>query len=91
MSNNNVLKGVFLVGFVRPVMYASHFVKWPIMKDTPRQKLPLSVYIGNHRNILINLFQKTKKIKNTAIKASVKTFSSNAGTLGMTSVFYYLL
>jgi hypothetical protein len=27
MSNNNVLKGVFLVGFVRPVMYASHFCK----------------------------------------------------------------
>jgi hypothetical protein len=65
------------------------FVKWPIMKDTPPQKLPPHICLGIIGILLINLFQK-QKIKHSVTSVKAKYISTNAGgtSLGMTSIFY---
>jgi drug/metabolite transporter (DMT)-like permease len=94
MSNNNVLKGVFLVGFgATSYGMLATFVKMAYNEGYTTAEVTTSQFIlGILGILLINLFQKTKN-KNTAIKASGRNIFHLmlAGTsLGMTSVFYYL-
>ena len=94
MSNNNVLKGVFLVGFgATSYGMLATFVKMAYNEGYTTAEVTTSQFIlGIIGILLINLFQKTKN-KNTAIKASRQNIFHLmlAGTsLGMTSVFYYL-
>ncbi|WP_339921165.1 DMT family transporter [uncultured Flavobacterium sp.] len=94
MSNNNVLKGVFLVGFgATSYGMLATFVKMAYNEGYTTAEVTTSQFIlGILGILLINLFQKTKN-KNTAIKASRQNIFHLmlAGTsLGMTSVFYYL-
>ena len=94
MSNNNVLKGVFLVGFgATSYGMLATFVKMAYNEAYTTAEVTTSQFIlGIIGILLINLFQKTKN-KNTAIKASRQNIFHLmlAGTsLGMTSVFYYL-
>ena len=94
MSNNNIIKGVFLValGATSYGMLAT-FVKLAYKEDFTTAEVTSSQFIYGIIGILIiNLFQRTKN-KNTAVKASPKNIFQLmlAGTsLGMTSVFYYL-
>ena len=94
MTNNNVLKGVFLVGlgastygmlatFVK-LAYQDHF--------TTAEVTTAQFILGIIGVLLINFFQRIKN-KNTATKPSSKNIFQLmlAGTsLGMTSVFYYI-
>lgn len=94
MTNNNVLKGVFLVGlgastygmlatFVK-LAYQDHF--------TTAEVTSAQFILGIIGVLLINLFQRIKN-KNTAAKPTSKNIFQLmlAGTsLGMTSVFYYI-
>ena len=94
MSNNNVLKGVFLVGFgATSYGMLATFVKMAYGEGftTPEVTTAQFVY-GLLGLLLINLFQKAKK-RNEVVKASKKNIGQLmlAGTsLGMTSIFYYL-
>lgn len=94
MSNNNIIKGVFLValGATSYGMLAT-FVKLAYKEEFTTAEVTSSQFIlGIIGILIINLFQRTKN-KNTAIKASPKNIMHLmlAGTsLGMTSVFYYL-
>ena len=94
MSQNNVLKGVFLValGATSYGMLAT-FVKMAYSEGftTPEVTIAQFTY-GILGIVLINTIQKSQN-KNQATKASTKTKVQLmvAGTsLGMTSVFYYL-
>ncbi|MDP5200017.1 DMT family transporter [Flavobacterium sp. DG2-3] len=93
-SQNNVLKGVFLValGATTYGMLAT-FVKMAYTEGYTTAEVTTSQFIyGILGILLINLFQRIKN-KNTAVKASPKNIFSLmlAGTsLGMTSLFYYL-
>ncbi|MBO9585605.1 MAG: EamA family transporter [Flavobacterium sp.] len=93
-SQNNVLKGVFLValGATTYGMLAT-FVKMAYSEGYTTAEVTTSQFIYGILGILIiNLFQRVKN-KNTAVKASSKNIFSLmlAGTsLGMTSLFYYL-
>jgi len=93
-SQNNVLKGVFLValGATTYGMLAT-FVKMAYSEGYTTAEVTTSQFIYGILGILIiNLFQRVKN-KNTAVKASPKNIFSLmlAGTsLGMTSLFYYL-
>jgi len=94
MSNNNVLKGVFLVGFgATSYGMLATFVKMAYNEGYTTAEVTTSQFIlGILGMLLINLFQKTKN-KNTVLKASNRNIFHLmlAGTsLGMTSVFYYL-
>ncbi|MEZ7503804.1 DMT family transporter [Flavobacterium sp. Arc2] len=94
MSNNNVLKGVFLVGFgATSYGMLATFVKMGYNEGYTTAEVTTSQFVlGILGILLINLFQKTKN-KNTAVKASSRNIFHLmlAGTsLGMTSVFYYL-
>lgn len=94
MSNNTVLKGVFLVAFGSTSygMLAT-FVKMAYDEGYTTAEVTTSQFILGIIGILvINLFQK-KKNKNTVITASKRNVFHLmlAGTsLGMTSLFYYL-
>ena len=94
MSNNKMIKGVFLValGATSYGMLAT-FVKLAYQENFTTAEVTTSQFIYGIAGILIiNLFQKIKN-KNTAIKASSKNIFQLmlAGTsLGMTSLFYYL-
>lgn len=94
MSNNNMIKGVFLValGATSYGMLAT-FVKLAYQENFTTAEVTTSQFIyGITGILLINLFQKIKN-KNTAIKATSKNIFQLmlAGTsLGMTSIFYYL-
>jgi drug/metabolite transporter (DMT)-like permease len=94
MSNNNIIKGVFLValGATSYGMLAT-FVKLAYQENFTTAEVTTSQFIyGITGILLINLFQKIKN-KNTAKKASSKNIFQLmlAGTsLGMTSLFYYL-
>jgi len=94
MTNNSVLKGVFLVGLgatsygmlatLVKIAYGEGFT-------TPEVTIAQFAY-GITGMLLINMFQKAKK-GNDVVKASKKNISQLmlAGTsLGMTSIFYYL-
>lgn len=93
-SQNNVLKGVFLVaiGATTYGMLAT-FVKMAYSEGYTTAEVTTSQFIyGILGILLINLFQRIKN-KNTAVKATPKNIFSLmlAGTsLGMTSLFYYL-
>ena len=94
MSNNNIVKGVFLVGLgATSYGMLATFVKLAYNEGFTTAEVTSSQFIyGIIGILLINLFQKLKN-KNTAIKASKKNIFQLmlAGTsLGMTSVFYYL-
>ncbi|MFV8372562.1 EamA family transporter [Flavobacterium sp. LB2P74] len=94
MTNNSVLKGVFLVGLgATSYGMLATFVKIAYGEGftTPEVTIAQFVY-GITGMLLINLFQKAKK-GNDVIKASKKNIIQLmlAGTsLGMTSIFYYL-
>ena len=94
MSNNNIIKGVFLValGATSYGMLAT-FVKLAYQENFTTAEVTSSQFIyGIIGVLIINLFQRTKN-KNTAVKATSKNIMHLmlAGTsLGMTSVFYYL-
>ncbi|UWY26388.1 DMT family transporter [Flavobacterium sp. TR2] len=93
-SQNNVLKGVFLValGATTYGMLAT-FVKMAYSEGYTTAEVTTSQFIyGILGILLINLFQRIKN-KNAAVKASPKNIFNLmlAGTsLGMTSLFYYL-
>ncbi|WJS97099.1 DMT family transporter [Flavobacterium johnsoniae] len=94
MSQNNVLKGVFLValGATTYGMLAT-FVKIAYSEGYTTAEVTSSQFIyGITGILLINLFQRIKN-KNQAVKATPKNIFNLmlAGTsLGMTSLFYYL-
>ncbi|MFH7014921.1 EamA family transporter [Flavobacterium sp. FlaQc-47] len=94
MSQNNVLKGVFLVaiGATTYGMLAT-FVKMAYTEGYTTAEVTTSQFIlGIIGILLINAFQKIKH-KDKVVKASKKNILSLmiAGTsLGMTSLFYYL-
>ncbi|MFB9079701.1 DMT family transporter [Flavobacterium procerum] len=93
-SQNNVLKGVFLVaiGAATYGMLAT-FVKIAYSEGFTTAEVTTSQFVyGLIGILLINAFQKIKN-KNTSAKATPKNILSLmlAGTsLGMTSLFYYL-
>ncbi len=93
-SQNNVLKGVFLValGATTYGMLAT-FVKMAYSEGYTTAEVTTSQFIyGIAGILLINLFQRIKN-KNQTVKATPKNIFSLmlAGTsLGMTSLFYYL-
>ena len=94
MTKNNVLKGVFLVGFgATSYGMLATFVKLAYDDGFTTAEVTTSQFIyGIVGLLLLNLFQKIKN-KNTAVKASKKNIFHLmlAGTsLGMTSLFYYL-
>jgi drug/metabolite transporter (DMT)-like permease len=94
MSQNNVLKGVFLVaiGATTYGMLAT-FVKMAYSEGYTTAEVTTSQFIlGIIGILIINAFQKIKH-KDNVVKASKKNIFSLmlAGTsLGMTSLFYYL-
>ncbi|TDP01495.1 EamA family transporter [Flavobacterium sp. 245] len=94
MSQNNVLKGVFLValGATTYGMLAT-FVKMAYTEGYTTAEVTTSQFVlGIIGILIINAFQKIKHKKNV-VKASSKNIFSLmlAGTsLGMTSLFYYL-
>jgi drug/metabolite transporter (DMT)-like permease len=96
MSNNNVLKGVFLVAFgATSYGMLATFVKMAYNEGYTTAEITSSQFIlGILGVLIINLFQKIRnKEKNKTLKASKKNIFHLmlAGTsLGMTSVFYYL-
>jgi drug/metabolite transporter (DMT)-like permease len=96
MSNNNVLKGVFLVAFgATSYGMLATFVKMAYNEGYTTAEITSSQFIlGILGVLIINLFQKIRnKKKNKTLKASKKNIFHLmlAGTsLGMTSVFYYL-
>lgn len=94
-SQNNVLKGVFLValGATTYGMLAT-FVKMAYSEGYTTAEVTTSQFIYGILGILaINLFQRIKNKNKPAVKASRKNIFNLmlAGTsLGMTSLFYYL-
>ncbi|MBL0737045.1 EamA family transporter [Flavobacterium sp. GN10] len=94
-SQNNVLKGVFLValGATTYGMLAT-FVKMAYSEGYTTAEVTTSQFIyGILGILLINLFQRIKNKNKPAVQASRKNIFSLmlAGTsLGMTSLFYYL-
>ena len=94
MSNNNIIKGVFLVGLgATSYGMLATFVKLAYKEDFTTAEVTSAQFIYGIIGILIiNLFQK-KQAKTVALKATKKNVFQLmlAGTsLGMTSVFYYL-
>lgn len=94
MPNNNIIKGVFLVGLgATSYGMLATFVKLAYQEDFTTAEVTSAQFIyGIIGILLINLFQK-KNSKTTIVKASKKNILQLmlAGTsLGMTSVFYYL-
>lgn len=94
MSNNNIIKGVFLVGLgATSYGMLATFVKLAYQEGFTTAEVTSSQFIYGIIGILIiNLYQK-QKAKTVVIKASKKNIFQLmlAGTsLGMTSVFYYL-
>jgi len=94
MSNNSILKGVFLVGLgATSYGMLATFVKLAYQENFTTAEVTSSQFILGILGILIiNAFQKIKK-KEEVVKATSKNIFQLmlAGTsLGMTSVFYYL-
>jgi drug/metabolite transporter (DMT)-like permease len=94
MTNNSVLKGVFLVGLgATSYGMLATFVKLAYQENYTTAEVTTSQFIlGIIGILIINAFQKFKN-KNEVVKASGKNIFHLmlAGTsLGMTSVFYYL-
>lgn len=94
MSNNNIIKGVFLVGLgATSYGMLATFVKLAYQEGFTTAEVTSAQFIYGIIGILIiNLFQK-QQAKTSVVKASKKNIFQLmiAGTsLGMTSVFYYL-
>ena len=94
MSNNNIIKGVFLVGLgATSYGMLATFVKLAYKENFTTAEVTSAQFIYGIIGILtINFFQK-QQAKKEVIKASKKNIFQLmlAGTsLGMTSVFYYL-
>ena len=94
MSNNNIIKGVFLVGLgATSYGMLATFVKLAYQENFTTAEVTSAQFIYGIIGILIiNIFQK-KQAKTEVIKATKKNIFQLmlAGTsLGMTSVFYYL-
>ena len=94
MSNNNIIKGVFLVGLgATSYGMLATFVKLAYKEGFTTAEVTSAQFIYGIIGILIiNLFQK-QQAKTSVVKASKKNIFHLmlAGTsLGMTSVFYYL-
>ncbi len=100
MTNNNVLKGAFLVGLgATSYGMLATFVKLAYNDRgmsgntfTPAEVITAQFVIGIIAILIINAFQKAKK-KNTVLKASKNNIIQLmiAGTsTGLTSIFYYL-
>jgi drug/metabolite transporter (DMT)-like permease len=94
MSNNNILKGVFLVGLgATSYGMLATFVKLAYDENFTTAEVTSSQFIlGIIGILIINAFQKFKN-KTEVVKATSKNIFHLmlAGTsLGMTSVFYYL-
>ena len=94
MSNNNIIKGVFLVGLgATSYGMLATFVKLAYKENFTTAEVTSAQFIYGIIGILtINFFQK-QQAKKEVIKASKKNILKLmlAGTsLGMTSVFYYL-
>lgn len=94
MSNNNIIKGVFLVGLgATSYGMLATFVKLAYQENFTTAEVTSAQFIYGIIGILIiNLFQK-QQAKIDVIQASKKNIFQLmlAGTsLGMTSVFYYL-
>ena len=94
MKNNNIVKGVVLVGLgATSYGMLATFVKLAYNEGFTTAEVTSSQFIYGIIGILIiNLFQRTTN-NNSAVKASPKNIFQLmlAGTsLGMTSVFYYL-
>ncbi|MFC6096727.1 EamA family transporter [Flavobacterium qiangtangense] len=94
MTNNNVLKGVFLVGLgATSYGMLATFVKMAYGEGYTTAEVTSSQFVfGIIGILLINAFQR-KRNNNTAVQASSKnkTQLMLAGTsTGLTSIFYYL-
>jgi len=100
MTNNNVLKGVFLVGFgATSYGMLATFVKLAYSDKgitgntfTPAEVISSQFILGILAILLINAFQKSKK-GNEVIKASKKNITQlmiTGTSTGLTSIFYYL-
>ena len=94
MTNNNVLKGVFLVGLgATSYGMLATFVKMAYGEGFTTAEVTSSQFLFGIVGILIiNAFQR-KRNNNTAVKASRKNITQLmvAGTsTGLTSIFYYL-
>ncbi|MFY0482371.1 EamA family transporter [Flavobacterium sp. PLA-1-15] len=94
MTNNNVLKGVVLVGLgATSYGMLATFVKMAYGEGFTTAEVTVSQFLfGIIGILLINAFQR-KKNNNTAVKASRKNITQLmvAGTsTGLTSIFYYL-
>jgi len=100
MIKNNVLKGVFLVGFgATSYGMLATFVKMAYSDIgnsgnpfTPAEVITSQFILGIIAILLINAFQKAKK-GNTVLKASrnnIKQLMIAGTSTGLTSIFYYL-
>ncbi len=100
MANNNVLKGVLLVGLGATsygmlatfVKLAYHDKGMTGLPFTPAEVITSQFILGIFVILLINAFQKAKK-KSEVVKANKKDITQLmiAGTsTGLTSIFYYL-
>lgn len=94
MTNNNVLKGVFLVGLgATSYGMLATFVKMAYGEGYTTAEVTSSQFVfGIIGILLINAFQRTRN-KNVATKATKNNISQLmlAGTsTGLTSIFYYL-
>lgn len=100
MSQNNILKGVFLVGlgatsygmlatFVKMAYHDTGISGNPF---TPAEVISSQFILGIAAILLINAFQKAKK-GNSVLKASktnIKQLMFAGTSTGLTSIFYYL-
>ena len=100
MTNNKVLKGVFLVGLgATSYGMLATFVKMAYADTgntgnpfTPAEVITSQFILGIVAILMINFFQKIKN-KNTATKASanhIKQLMIAGTSTGFTSIFYYL-
>ena len=94
MSNNNIIKGVFLVGLgATSYGMLATFVKLAYKEGFTTAEVTSSQFIYGIIGILIiNLFQKkqAKTAVNKATKKNIFQLMLAGTSLGMTSVFYYL-
>lgn len=94
MSNNNIIKGVFLVGLgATSYGMLATFVKLAYKEDFTTAEVTSAQFIYGIIGILIiNLFQKkqAKTAVNKATKKNIFQLMLAGTSLGMTSVFYYL-
>ncbi|RZJ70901.1 DMT family transporter [Flavobacterium sp.] len=98
MSNNNILKGVFLVGlgatsygmlatFVKLAYHDKGVTGLPF---TPAEVISSQFIIGILALLLINAFRKKKTDEPKATKTDIKQLLLAGTSTGLTSIFYYM-